>query len=259
MISDEDLLARAAESSRLLLFLDYDGTLAEFAPTPAEVQPNREVVALLQELSSRQRVAVAVISGRHLAGVLALLPIAGITLAGSYGVEIRMPDGERIERLRRVEVRPFLDTLLARWTGLLAGRTGFYLEDKGWSLAIHARFAQKAEAGDLLANARATAVELGVPRSFRVMQDDRFLEIAPAAANKRDGVSFLLGRLGPAATILYFGDDDKDREAFPAVHEARGLAAIVGDRFPAGASGADCRFRDPASLRAWLHRLASLL
>ena len=35
---------------------------------------------------------------------------------------------------------------LPRWQALVEGREGFYLEDKGWSLALHARFAPEKEA-----------------------------------------------------------------------------------------------------------------
>jgi hypothetical protein len=33
-----------------------------------------------------------------------------------------------------------------RWERLIADRDGFFLEDKGWALAIHARFAADGEA-----------------------------------------------------------------------------------------------------------------
>lgn len=259
MISNEALLERVLRFPRLALILDYDGTLAEFAPTPEHLEPNREVVELLEKLTASPRVSAAVLSGRRLDAVEALVPVEGMMLAGSYGIEVRLADGGRIERLRLDEVRPFLDRLLPRWRGLIDGREGFFLEDKRWSLAIHARFAQAVEAAKVLAEARSSAYELGMPPGFRIMGDERFLETAPVSANKRDGVRFLLGRMNTAGALLYLGDDDKDLEAFEAVHEATGFAAIVGSRFPPETSKADCAFTDPASLRSWLRLLASRL
>ncbi len=42
--TSERLKKRLDEARRLWIFLDYDGTLADFAPTPEHVNPNPEVV-----------------------------------------------------------------------------------------------------------------------------------------------------------------------------------------------------------------------
>lgn len=60
----EELNARLAEAPCVWLFLDYDGTLADFAPTPEHVNPDPDVVELLRSLSQDPRLRVAVVSGR---------------------------------------------------------------------------------------------------------------------------------------------------------------------------------------------------
>jgi len=252
MISERDLLSLVLARPAVSLFLDYDGTLAEFAPTPEHIEPDREVVELLTRMTASPRISPTILSGRSLAAVEALMPVEGMTLAGSYGVELRTSDGERIERLRREEVRPFLETLIPMWREVFGGAPGFFLEDKGWSVAIHARLARAEDADRVLTSARDLAEAVGIPAGFRLLEDDRFLEAAPRAANKRDGVEFLLRQRGISALSLYFGDDDKDIEAFDAIHRDGGLTVLVGDRYPAETSGADCSLPDPGSVRAWL-------
>jgi trehalose-6-phosphatase len=40
----DDLNERIARAQRVWLFLDYDGTLAEFAPTPHILEPDNDLI-----------------------------------------------------------------------------------------------------------------------------------------------------------------------------------------------------------------------
>jgi trehalose 6-phosphate phosphatase len=80
---------RLARASKLWLFLDYDGTLAEFAPTPEHVDPDPDLIELLNRLAGQARLRIAVISGRRLSHVQSLVPVPGVLLAGTYGVELQ--------------------------------------------------------------------------------------------------------------------------------------------------------------------------
>lgn len=75
-----------AKANQVWLFLDYDGTLADFAPTPDHVEPNPEIALLLTRLNDHPRIRVTVISGRRLSHIQKLIPVPGILLAGTYGI-----------------------------------------------------------------------------------------------------------------------------------------------------------------------------
>ncbi|MES0362195.1 MAG: trehalose-phosphatase, partial [Anaerolineales bacterium] len=60
------IVEQIEDAAKLRIFLDYDGTLAEFAPTPDEIHPDPELIALLERLKNHQHLQVAVISGRRL-------------------------------------------------------------------------------------------------------------------------------------------------------------------------------------------------
>ncbi len=253
----EDLGQRLARADRIWLFLDYDGTLADFAPTPDQVIPDPDLVDLLTRLAHQRRLRVAVISGRRLAHVQALVPVPGVLLAGTYGVELQTPDGERVNRLEYGTVRPTLEALKPQWAGLIDGRRGFFLEDKGWALALHARFADEGTADQVLAAARrlaTRAVESSSARLFRLLGGHKFLEIGPRLAHKGRTVAYLLDRdPWPGAVPVYLGDDDKDEEAFGVVKARGGIALLVaGD---ARETAADGRLASPWVARQWLERL----
>jgi trehalose 6-phosphate phosphatase len=249
---------RLAAAERLWLFLDYDGTLADFAPTPEHVTPNPEVVELLTGLAAHPRLRVAVISGRRLSHIRSLLPVPGVLLAGTYGIELLTTQGERIERAAYPAIRRTLETLRPGWEALIAGRRGFYLEDKGWALALHARFADENETEEVLAAAQRAASEMAASGSWRLLGGHKFLEIAPREAHKGHTVAYLLDHYPwPGALPLYLGDDDKDEEAFGVVKVRGGIAILVASK--PRETRADGRLETPQSVRRWLAELPSHL
>ena len=68
-----DLTQWARGAGCLWLFLDYDGTLANFAATPAQIEPDLRITQLLERLSRDARKRLAIISGRKLDDIRALL------------------------------------------------------------------------------------------------------------------------------------------------------------------------------------------
>jgi trehalose 6-phosphate phosphatase len=257
----EGIALRLSAARRLWLFLDYDGTLAEFAPTPEHVDPDPELVDLLARLVGHPRIRVAVVSGRRLSHVEQLVPVPGVLLAGTYGVELWLPGGERVDRLAYDLIRPPLDTLKPEWANLIAGRRGFFLEDKGWALALHARFAADSETEQVLAAARRRATEAigsALPGTFRLLGGHKFLEIGPRLAHKGRTVDDLLDRFPwPGALVLYLGDDDKDEEAFAVIKSRGGIAVLVAAE--PRATEADWRLESPQAARCWLETLPAQL
>jgi trehalose 6-phosphate phosphatase len=253
----EQINERLGQAEWLWLFLDYDGTLADFAPTPEHVNPDPELIGLLARLARHPRIRMAVISGRRLSHVEVLVPVTGVFLAGTYGIEIRTSEGKRINRVEYEAIRPTLNALKPRWLRLIAGHEGFSLEDKGWALALHARFADDDEAEEVLVAARSTATVTARSGPFRLLGGHKFLEIGPTLAHKGQTVQYLLDRYPwPGALPVYLGDDDKDEEAFDAIKARGGITVLVapGPR----KTKADYRLESPRAARHWLERLPTL-
>jgi trehalose 6-phosphate phosphatase len=245
---------RIAHAARLWLFLDYDGTLASFAPTPDHVDTQPEIVELVTTLARHPRIRVAVVSGRRLSHVEKLVPVTEALLAGTYGVELRTFEGNKVNRVDKKAIRPVLEQIKTRWTELTEERHGFFLEDKGWALALHARFAGDAEAEGLLNKARRVAADMATPDLFRVLGGHKFLEVGPRLAHKGKTVAYLLDRYPwPDALPIYLGDDDKDEEAFGVVRERGGVAILVAAT--PRETQADHRLASPQAARQWLETL----
>ena len=181
----------------------------------------------------------------------------GVFLAGTYGIELLTPTGQIIHRVEFTAIRPVLETIKPQWTQIIRGRKGFFLEDKGWTLALHARFAADEEADQVLTKARQLISEATLGSRFHILGGHKFLEIAPQLASKKETVAYLLSQYPlPDAHLLYIGDDDKDEEAFPMIHVNQGIAIKVLQPSQATQpTEADFFFESPADTLRWLEGL----
>jgi len=262
MISNlEELTKHVLSKSALWLFLDYDGTLAEFAPTPETIDPNPYIADLLKRLAAKPNVRVAIISGRRLRDIQSLIPVSGIYLAGTYGIELITPEGELIQRTELKDLRIYLNRVKPKWAELIANETGFFLEDKDWALALHARFSTDADAKRILALAR-EVVDRELPEEkFRILGGHKFLEAAPLLAHKGETVSYLLDKSPmPNEQLLYIGDDDKDEEAFDVIQTNGGVAVrVIRDLHSSQITRADYILESPNAVNTWLETLCGKL
>lgn len=236
----------------LVLFLDYDGTLADFSKHPDIVDPNPEVIKLLKALVECESITPIIISGRRLSHIQELIPIQGILLAGTYGLEIQTPGGKIVHRLNFSEIRPYLEKLKPQWQEMIDNKSSLFLEDKGWTLAIHARYAEDQIADAILVRATKAAQNTLPVSVFQVNPGNKFLEASPKEANKGQCVKYLMNILPITdKTLIYMGDDDKDEEAFEVVQSHGGFAIRVCSNV-INKPIEDWRLADPKAARNWL-------
>lgn len=255
--SENELNAWVSEAERVWLFLDYDGTLVEFTRTPDILKPDSSLIGLIKRLAEKKRLRLAIVSGRSLKDILVLLPVDGIYIASTYGIEILTPDGERIQREDYALIRPYLDRLKPHWEEIINGRKGFFLEDKGWALAVHARFAPEKEATRVISKLQQTLDQGLITNEYRLIKHPKFMEVSSAKAHKGKTVSFLLNSFPlPEARLIYIGDDDNDAEAFETIHSFGGVAISVAQYFGyIRSTGGDFVLKSPKAVRKWLENL----
>jgi trehalose 6-phosphate phosphatase len=255
--SENELNAWVSATERLWLFLDYDGTLVEFTRTPDVIKPDLKVIELIKRLAARSRIRLAIISGRRLQDLQVLLPVQGIFIAGTYGIDVQTPEGERIQREDYALIRPYLERLKPQWEEIIDGHKGYYLEDKGWSLALHARFAPEKEATRLISTLQQSLDQDLITDEYRLIKQKKFLEVSSAKAHKGNAVTFLLNSFPMQNTrLVYIGDDTNDTEAFQTIHTNGGVAISVAQYFGyIRSTGGDYVLKSPKAVRKWLESL----
>jgi trehalose-phosphatase len=259
--TEDELNQWVLEAERLWLFLDYDGTLKQFTRTPDLLKTDPQLAALLQKLAQKEKIQLAIITGRRLQDIRTLLPIDGIFIAATYGLELQTPVGESIQREDYTAIRPYLEQLKPQWQQLINGHQGFFLEDKGWALALHGRFAPTSEASRILSAAGRLVNPDLLRTTYQLTNQNKFLEISSLKANKAETVSFLLSQyLLPHTKIIYMGDDHNDSQAFEVIHSFGGIAIAVAHFFGrVQARGADFVLKSPKAARRWLKNLDAYL
>lgn len=246
------ILRTLREGGKLWLFLDYDGTLVPYAPRPEQARPDPALLELLAELAHAPEIRTVMLSGRPLDFLDETIAVPGVTLAGLYGVEVRMPDQRVVRRADAQAVRRVIDQVKKNWSELVQGRPGFIIEDKGMAVALHGHLADANLAAEITPRAQALALEAAAGE-FRILGGEFFVEVAPSSAHKGKTVDWLLSSSDWQALPVYFGDDDKDEEAFAAILDHGGIPIIVGSREPE--TQALARLPSPADARQWLKQI----
>jgi trehalose 6-phosphate phosphatase len=252
-----ELMAWVKDSPRLWLFLNYEGVLEQFIPTRFDYYPNPAITNILEKLTAEPGIRTAILSGRKLEQLQHLIAVDGVFLAGNYGIEILSPFHGTIHRLDFEVIRPILEMVKPQWSRLLHGKRGFFLEDKAWRLAIHARFANEIDAERVFEEAQQIDGVALLSEYFQIHRKQNFLEIAPRLASKRQTIAYLLDAYPfEKARLLYIGNDDKEEDTIPFIYANNGIALkVLQSSHLHQSTNGDFSFHAPRETLEWLSKL----
>ena len=199
--------------SKVLLALDYDGTLAPIVADPDQAVMRAATRRLLEQLA--RVYPCVVISGRAQADACRRLRGVGVfEVIGNHGVEPWQVSDRFLRQVQRW--RPILERRLARLQGVK-------IEDKSFSIAVHYR--QSREKKKVRAAIREAAGSLGEVRSIPGKQ---VVNILPGGApHKGIALEKARARLG-CDTAVYVGDDETDEDVFALDQPGQLLTIRVG-------------------------------
>jgi len=257
MVSSPDELSRLADrlrrAERLVLLLDYDGTLVPFAPAPDLAAPDRALKKLLADLAARPGVSVHVVSGRRRDVLERWLGDLPVGLHAEHGYWSRTAPGlpwaamQDVSLAWKAGVRKLFDETAAVTPGAL-------VEEKTASVAWHWRMAEPE-----LGASRVEGLRRRLEQDFRdgpaeLLFGDKVLEVRARGVSKAQ----VLERLKAAAivtsmtTIAAMGDDRTDEDTFVAL-PPEGIAIGVGFR----STTARYRVATPNGAREFLANIAA--
>jgi trehalose 6-phosphate phosphatase len=270
-------LEKVAGTERLLVALDFDGTLAPLTDEPMSARALPESATAVRDLAAAPGTVVAFVSGRTLADLAVILeyePGSPVHLAGSHGAEFQHPEGfvaaaagrearssARHEDSAAAEVLapredPHAeDAADAEAVRAAAERAvehveGAWIEHKAFGFGLHTRLSSPADAA-----AAAAAVDDIVARhapSWRRRSGRDILEFAWRHEGKDSAVAQLREQTG-ATAVVFAGDDVTDEDALASLGEAD-----LGIRVGEGDTAATIRVADAKELAGVLSALARL-
>jgi len=207
-------LRELAHAKRLLIALDFDGTLAPEVDDPEKARALPDARAAVLRLLGMPNTRVALVSGRALKSLeqVADLPQT-VLLVGSHGIEIRLDSPEDNVSLDTAELRQ-VDVLNMVLGEVADSVDQVWLEPKAAGFALHTRLAtdHNSRIAHLVARSEASAEVTGLT----IREGKNVLEFSVRSTTKGEALEHLR-RYTQADAVFYAGDDVTDEDAFAAL------------------------------------------
>jgi alpha,alpha-trehalase len=209
---------------RLILFLDYDGTITPIVQRPELAILSAEMKGLLRKLAKKH--TLAVISGRERQEVERLVGVKGIIYAGNHGMDIAGPSCSMVHP-RAGEFIPLMARIAGQLKKEFQDIPGVLLQAKKFSVSVHYRLAAQRR----LSKIQTKVTQLTRKnRKLRLMSGNKVWEIMPAIDwDKGRALRWIMQTLKAKwsrNSLVYIGDDTTDEDAFR-ILRTRGTGVLV--------------------------------
>ncbi|GMQ04979.1 hypothetical protein CsSME_00050198 [Camellia sinensis var. sinensis] len=236
-----------ARNKKIVMFLDYDGTLSPIVDDPDRAFMSDEMRSTVRNVSTY--FPTAIISGRSRDKVYELVGLAELYYAGSHGMDIMCPDRETVfadpsnsikstgkhgKELNLFqparEFLPMIDEVFRTLVENTKDIKGTKVENHKFCASVHYRNVDE-KSWSTIAQ-RVHNILKDYPR-LRLTHGRKVLEVRPVINwNKGKAVEFLLDSLGLSngedVLPIYIGDDKTDEDAFKVLREGnRGYGILV--------------------------------
>lgn len=250
LASTKEITARI-EGRKIVVFLDYDGTLTPIVDDPEKAFLPNSMQDVLKRVA--ESFPLAVISGRDLPDIRELVGMEEIYYAGSHGFDIAGPEGMRTQHQKGTDYLPSLNDAEKELKEKVKPISGAKIERKRFSIAVHYRKVREEE----VASVKKIVKEVAKRHSdLRQSEGKKVLELQPGIDwHKGKAVLWLLDKLGLNKTDVvpfYLGDDVTDEDAFKTLRD-RGIGIVVMDK--PRPTAAQYRLNDPDEVEQFLARL----
>ncbi len=235
---------------RIILCLDYDGTLTPIVTNYNEAIISDRMRALVHALA--RKMPVAIISGRDVPFIQQHMRLPEAYYAGSHGFEVIGPNAYRHELEEAGRILPILDRVENEMREFARSIPGVEIERKKFAMAVHFRKANEEQrpaveqkvAGVLQANDR-----------LKAGKGKMLLELKPAIDwHKGKALDLIVNELDPerSSRVIFIGDDITDEDAFRVLNDDD-VGIFVGE--PEHSSAAHYQLKDVAEVEAFLNKL----
>jgi alpha,alpha-trehalase len=250
----DDLMTSAADK-RIIVFLDYDGTLTPIVPRPEDANLSETMHNTIDALA--HALPVAIVSGRDLHDVQRRVNIDQIYYAGSHGFDIAGPKGFHAEQ---PFAAPFLHDLDRAETDLqhqITSIAGAQVQRKRFAIAIHYRRVEPTQVAEV--RTAVITVSSAFP-NLRMTGGKKLFELRPSVDwHKGKALFWLIEVMGfdcHKCLPIYIGDDVTDEDAFQAIGTV-GVGIVVSETLHVQ-TAARYRLADVNAVGSYLELLTNL-
>lgn len=205
-----EILLQLKEAKTRFLLLDLDGTLVRIRKRPEDVRLSKKARTLLARLATLPNTTVAILSGRNVQSLRALVDVQAIRLFGLHGAE----QGGKPPRVRGEQRKALRQAKRSARRNLMEF-PGINVEDKGYGFTVHYREAEPATIER--ANQALQATLAPLRHDLHVLHGKKVWEVLPRQIPGKGQTMKRVVDDWPAAALAYIGDDEPDEPAFAAL------------------------------------------
>ncbi|GAB4847299.1 hypothetical protein Ancab_026343 [Ancistrocladus abbreviatus] len=255
-------IINASKGKKLVVFLDYDGTLSPIVDDPDRAFMSDDMRKTVRKVA--RYFPTAIVSGRCRDKVYDFVRLAELYYAGSHGMDIKGPaKGSKYMRGSQAvlfqpasEFLPMIDevckVLLEKTKSILGAK----VEHNKFCVSVHFRCVDEKKWTELANEVR--SVMKGYPK-LRLSQGRKVLEIRPTIKwDKGKALEFLLESLGFSNCSdvfpVYIGDDRTDEDAFKVLRDRGQGFGILVSKIPKQ-TDASYHLQEPSEVMGFLQRL----
>jgi len=240
----EKLIKNYISSKNRLFFLDYDGTLVQFADFPEKAKPDAELLKIVRQLAGHSETEVVIISGRDKDTLQKWFGKINVSLVAEHGAMFRNKSNkwEMIEPLSqdcKKEILPIMEFYVDR-------TPSSFIEEKEFSIAWHYR-KTSSEIGEVRARELVETINYLIANTnLQVLEGSKVVEVKNSEISKGRAVLHWIEK-NKADFILAIGDDWTDEDIFSVLPDWA-YSIKVGH----GSSAAKFRIKSPMEVRQLL-------
>ncbi|HOD12895.1 MAG TPA: trehalose-phosphatase [Candidatus Omnitrophota bacterium] len=228
-LEDIEKHQKGLQEKDLLLFLDFDGTLAAIVEHFQDANISDSMRSVLEKLLHRDGCRITIVSGRALSDLKRRINLHRIVYVGNHGFEMQGP-GVRFDQKAFPLVRHLYDRVQEKILKRFPGLSGLAFEDKGVTRSIHFRSVAVSSKEAVRLFIKQATREFAERKELIVRWGKEVCELRPPVVwDKGTAVRWLLKPdhadiKAKKTLVFYIGDDDTDEDAFRAL---RSLAITI--------------------------------
>ena len=226
------LLKKFLNKGRVILLLDFDGTISHIVEDPNEAFLSQDFKHILKELSQKS-LPPGIITGRSIKDVQKRIKLKNIFYAGDHGFEIKSKAFSFTYPVNS-DYKKAVQEILGKIKIHLLPVKGVILQQKKYSTSLHYRKVASIDLPSFRNKVKSILKPYLQNGRIKIFPGKKVYEIKPPVEwDKGKAVEKIIAELKSKNNLsdlrpLYIGDDVTDEDAFRSVNRLGGISIRVG-------------------------------